>query len=521
MQAYIALTALVVLSLDSFRVRYYEAFYVLHIILVPITLIFAALHFPTIWWWCWSALFLWIGERLHRAIRWAYVNGLMGKGKIPAGAAPPPMKTSAHGYVSEKKPTTPSGDWEQGVRLVRSHDGEASPISQLPLQTRPRVDSRNASYDSYGAYPQDTYSDWESRGPTRNSSYGLMSKDEYDARSRVSHGFSGSQAELLQNYPPQSPVTARHETNKLNPDNGSVRYPPTINSNNNNAHTRYTRIPPPGFALCQLLPGRVVRMRLLTPRPIVWAPGQHVLLQVPSVSKYTTHPFTITGCYDDESETGEGRVVELLVRAKKGFTKDLWEEVVRLVNQVEQGENSARSPFGETDGEMENGFAVSTGPMHTREKSNLSAKKNPNEHTGVLLRAFVDGPFGSSIRAHWGSNSTVVIVVGGTGVSFGVSILEYLCLCLSGRDGQSLGGKPGGWGARGFKTSRVRFIWLVREFCTFSAARPSLFTHAIFSTHPMVRHGSPSLHRNGPVIPFTSGYFRLQQRAHHAASISR
>lgn len=460
--AYVALTALVVLSLDSFRVRYYEAFYVLHVILVPITLVFAALHFPTIWWWCWSALFLWIGERLHRAIRWAYVNGLMGKGKIPAGAAPPPMKFSAPGSVSEKKPSTPpSGgpnEWEQGVRLVRSQDSESS---QMPLQYRPRVDSRTGSYDSYAAYPQETYSDWDSRvTPTRNSSYGLLGKEEFDARSRGSNGPSGSQADLLQNYPPQSPTTARHETQRLNPDNNSPRYPPTINSGNNQPHTRYSRIPPPGFALCQLLPGRVVRMRLLTPRPIVWAPGQHVLLQVPSVSKYTTHPFTITGCYDDESETGEGRVVELLVRAKNGFTKDLWEEVVRLVNQAE----AANNPFAETEGEMENGFAVSTGPLHTREKSNMSLKKNPHEHTGVLLRAFVDGPFGSSIRAHWGSNSTVFIVVGGTGVSFGISILEYLCLCLSGRDGKSLGGRPGGWGARGFKTSRVRFIWLIREF---------------------------------------------------------
>jgi hypothetical protein len=59
----------------------------------------------------------------------------------------------------------------------------------------------------------------------------------------------------------------------------------------------------------------------------------------------------------------------------------------------------------------------------------------------------------------------VLIVVGGTGVSFGVAILEYISLCLAGRDGKSLGGRPGGWGDKGFKTTRVRFIWLVREFC--------------------------------------------------------
>ena len=58
-----------------------------------------------------------------------------------------------------------------------------------------------------------------------------------------------------------------------------------------------------------------------------------------------------------------------------------------------------------------------------------------------------------------------MIITGGTGVTFGASILEYLALCISGRDGQTLGGRPGGWGAKGFRTTRVRFVWLVREFC--------------------------------------------------------
>ena len=31
-------------------------------------------------------------------------------------------------------------------------------------------------------------------------------------------------------------------------------------------------------------------------------------------------------------------------------------------------------------------------------------------------------------------------------------------------DGRYLGGKKGGWGQPGFKTRRVRFVWLVREY---------------------------------------------------------
>ena len=77
---------------------------------------------------------------------------------------------------------------------------------------------------------------------------------------------------------------------------------------------------------------------------------------------------------------------------------------------------------------------------------------------------YVDGPFGSSSRARWGSHSTVLLVAGGSGVSFGISVLEYVCLCIAGRDGEQLGGRSSGWGRRGFLTTRVRFVWLVREF---------------------------------------------------------
>ncbi|EGN95939.1 hypothetical protein SERLA73DRAFT_185371 [Serpula lacrymans var. lacrymans S7.3] len=126
----------------------------------------------------------------------------------------------------------------------------------------------------------------------------------------------------------------------------------------------------------------------------------------------------------------------MLIRAKGGWTQDLWNAITRL---TEQG---LRNPPNE---EPPENF---TGRMSY----------------GVLLRAYVDGPFGSSIRARWGDHSTVLIVAGGSGVSFGLSILQYICLCLSGRDGRYLGGRPGGWGKKRLLTTRVRFIWLVREY---------------------------------------------------------
>lgn len=45
---------------------------------------------------------------------------------------------------------------------------------------------------------------------------------------------------------------------------------------------------PPGYGWAHLLPGRTIRLKVVTPRPFQWSPGQHVLLRVPSVSKFTS-----------------------------------------------------------------------------------------------------------------------------------------------------------------------------------------------------------------------------------------
>ncbi|KAG8678430.1 hypothetical protein FRC09_019847, partial [Ceratobasidium sp. 395] len=149
---------------------------------------------------------------------------------------------------------------------------------------------------------------------------------------------------------------------------------------------------------------------------MVWAPGQHVLLCVPGVSKFTTHPFTIAGACD-ASATGvgaRGREIVLIIRARAGFTKELWEDVVR-------------------------------GSGHQAQKSNQVGRR------GVLMRASVDGPFGSSIREKWERYPTALLIAGGSGVAFALSVLEALCLAI-------VEGKPG------TVTKRIRFVWMIREY---------------------------------------------------------
>lgn len=194
-------------------------------------------------------------------------------------------------------------------------------------------------------------------------------------------------------------------------------------------------VPPPGYAHAELLSGRTIRLRFISPGFLSWAPGQHVLINIPFVSRCTSHPFTIASVCD-ECGSDADRAMVILVRAKNGWTKDLWDTVVNLVNH---------------------------GQKHPHSEHPIDGAEMPAR--GVLMRMYVDGPFGSAIRARWGTHSTVLVIAGGSGVSFGLSILQYVCMCLAGRDGRQLGGRPGGWGKKGFVTSRVRFVWLVREFC--------------------------------------------------------
>ncbi|KAH7926310.1 hypothetical protein BV22DRAFT_365979 [Leucogyrophana mollusca] len=366
------LTLLILLSIHPIRRKFYETFYLLHILLVPLTLIASALHHPPIWWWCWAALAVWAGERLWRATWWIHTNGFLG------GMS---SKTPTSGSL--QLPETPNETWE--MDCLRNVNLEAHSL-QLPS-------------DAHSA-----------RSPSPLSPYYFPDKPQS----------SPIEFSPVSPVPPSSTTTlVRHER-----DHSPSTHPVSISP---------TYLPPPGYAHAELLPGRTIRLRLITPGYLPWAPGQHFLINIPSVSRFTSHPFTCASVCDEESPSDAGRMIVMILRAKGGWTEDLWNAVTRLTTQQ------------------------STGNFSSVGKNNLPKR-------GVLLRAFVDGPFGSSIRARWGNYSTVLIIAGGSGVSFGLSVLEYVCLCLSGRDGKHLGGRPGGWGKKIFSTRRVRFIWLVREY---------------------------------------------------------
>ncbi|OSC99070.1 hypothetical protein PYCCODRAFT_1373773 [Trametes coccinea BRFM310] len=340
--AFGCMTLLFLLSIAPIRRAHYEAFWFLHVLLVPLTLIMSALHHPPVWWWCWAALGLWFGERTWRFTWWLYTNGFFSS---KAAGASVPSSNSPPGFPG----------LDQKVESPYPPKFKGSPPETPP--------------------------------------------------SSSTLGFT--------HYPPISSV-------KLMPGAG-LSLP-----------TDY--VPPPGFAHAELLPGRTVRLRIVTPGYLTWAPGQHFLISVPSITRFTTHPFTAASICDEQNPRGDGRVLVFIIRAKSGWTKDLWDTVALMIGRGQQ---------------FQRGEALPRCAMPSR---------------GVLLRACVDGPYGSSVRARWNDYSSVVVVAGGSGVSYALSVLQYLCLCLAGRDGRFLGGKSGGYGQPGFKISRVRFVWLVREF---------------------------------------------------------
>lgn len=346
-QAFVFLTLITFCSIRPLRQPHYEAFYFLHILLVPLMLIMSAFHHPPVQWWAWGALGVWVCERLWRAVWWMNINGWFGGiiANAPVATGSPP-KTPKH-------------------------------------QT---LDMKNTK-----GFPQ------------------------------VPH--------ITPFMPTHTPFSSQSTSTTLVNRNSTSTVdqlisPPT------------TYVPPPGYAHAELMPGRTVRIKLVSPGFRSWSPAQHFLLSIPSVSRFTSHPFTVASICDETSPSDSGRALVFLIRAKSGWTKDLWDSVIGLMVRRQTG------PPGET----------------------LPKGSHPPTR-GVLMRAFVEGPLGSISRTNWNTNSTLIIITGGSGVSFGLSILEYICLCLSGRDGKHLGGSSGGFGRPNFKVTRVRFVWLVREFC--------------------------------------------------------
>ncbi|KAJ9090746.1 hypothetical protein QFC21_007375, partial [Naganishia friedmannii] len=413
---FVAMTALIVLSMSWVRKRAYEFFYAGHVVLTILTMLGSALHYPPLWYWIGIAAILWAVERLHRFIKFGWINGWYGgmNRSIPFKAGPKYGPAPTHEYGMDPNDVRPQSTLLERP-LPRDPFSESSlasasgSVSEFGSRTGSEYDV--GTYDSKYSMDGDRYSDTYgnanplNRNPFGRAEYGMPAPHNrapsQDFANVARTNFEGHAA---------PPGTARSQS-MIIPQARAV----TI---------------PPGYGHAQILPSRTVRLTVRVPRPFVWTAGQHILLWVPEISRWQSHPFSILSTYEEDNEVE----IVLLIKARKGFTAKLFDETQRRMM--------------ETAGTQ-------------LEKNQRQSVMDAQDLPPILYRVWIDGPHGSAPRANPGNHESVLLVCGGTGVSFGISMLNYLCRAMSNRDA---GVKWHGFRGGRFVTRRVRFVWIVREF---------------------------------------------------------
>ncbi|GAA93512.1 hypothetical protein E5Q_00153 [Mixia osmundae IAM 14324] len=378
--AYVALCAMVVLSFNPLRSRFYELFYYSHVALSIAFLVGCLVHFETLQYWAIAALALWGGERATRGAIWCWINGL-GKRSSKEQTWSPARKDSdftVHSVEKQGRSPYQRHDMQQSHYALNEHADVPAPYAQKNLDSVYAYGGANMPSTPNGARPGLT--------PMHSVSHSTFN---------LGHTLQSSTDSSLLPVRP-----------------GPIR-------------------PPPGYAYAQLLPGRTIRLTLRTPRKVSWAPGQNCLLTVPSIAFWQSHPYTMANAIS--SQNADQTDLIFLIRTRQGFTKDLWNSIVAKRRQKE-------------------------------------AQPGTYDLTqGVMIRAQVSNALGSASRARWADYSSAIIYCGGSGVSFGLSVLEHLCQQMALRDAAARRGA-----STNFKLERVRFVWILREYAHLSWIAPQL-----------------------------------------------
>ena len=423
--AYFALTAMVLFSFKPFRTRYYEIFYYSHVVLVLLFLVTIIIHYQALQGWGLLAACLWGLERLTRFCIFFYLN--YGSG-IPV---------FGEGRIGKDQFTSRGGDRESGFTV---HNVEKRFSAEAQRHPAP-----------YGA------EEWSAASrSTQNLQDTLQHSQQHRQQPVYAFGsgndavHTAQQSGLPYGAAPYSPQQAAR------PGMGGPSQFATVR-----AKQRTTEVPR-GYALAQVLPGRVIKLTIHTPRHLSWSAGQHVQLTLPSVQWWESHPYTIAASQRFTEATygspsGGGSELTLLISTRRGFTRRLYNSIV----------NKRKRLVGPS------------GSAYAQDKAVWQS-----EPAGVLIRAQTYLPTGSAGRARWDDFSTVILVAAGTGITYALSVLQELCYRMALKDASARGEEPA-W-AQGVKRSakkqkptnvgRVRFVWILREYCEFTFANATAMT---------------------------------------------
>lgn len=447
--SYIFFTLLVALSIGPMRANYYEIFYICHVVFAVGFMVTAWLHHPPAGYWMYVTLLWWASERIVRAFKVAWINGIGFTGRRPqmvmlgadkrTGRNLSVSDTSSHTLQASYPPSQVNHKDDFNEMDPYAADSQRGQADRRQIRRSQHYDPVSDVFEGYT-----TSHPGMQLQPTKYASQERyqLSDDPYDYRQqKIEHE--------LQSH-------SSHQSHSLSMSTlagsmgGIKRQPrPAMGAD-------VAAVIKPGYAYAQLLPGKTLRLTLRTPNPFAWQPGQYVNLCIPSVRFWQSHPFTIASAYnagfpsstafqEDAVEKGtvvrvkgEERTIVLLIRARRGFTHALWDHV-----RIER-EKQIRS------------IEEQTGQQYIRGEVCKTA-------TGVHLRAIIDGPYGSVQRVRWRVHSTIVIIAGGSGITSAMSVLEYLCSVMAGNKQ-----------VKGFLVRRVRFVWMLREYAHLQWAASAL-----------------------------------------------
>lgn len=432
------LTVLVLFSFKPLRTRFYELFYYSHVALSLGFLVTMVIHYQALQGWGLLAAGLWGFERITRLCVFLWLNygaGIPVFGEGRAGKAQ---------YMS------------------RNADGGGFKVHHVEkrLSAEGQKYAAGGAQGSAGAYPYYGNEEWSAASrSTANLQESVTSPEKRAPAAGVYDYGAGNEAAREQHLPygagpynpprPQFPGESRSTSHA-----GTLSRP-----------SHRSQAIPKGYALAQVLPGRVLKLTLHTQRHLNWKAGQHVQLTIPSVRWWQSHPYTISNAQDftesllagkpDGEERGGSEVV-LLMSTRRGFTRRLYSSI------LEKRKRIVRSGGGGQDA------------VYSSDKdASLSGASTPG---GVLVRAQTYLPTGSAARAQWEDHSTVVLVAAGMGVTYVMSVLEHLCLQMAAKDAALRGEQPSwaepSWAeqrksSRSKKptnVSRIRFVWILREY---------------------------------------------------------
>lgn len=452
--SYIFLTLMCFLSLPPIRRRWYPVFYVSHVVCIPGFLITGALHHPPLGPWLWAALTLWLTDRLARALKGWYIN-------FPAASREDGQVNLRTQQESEEKAAHSSSrrfDVSGSVCDLPKPATAATATAHSPqmLMHTSASSSKATLTDSNMALSQGKLIQAQPKSDVkRGNRADLVSPARASSSGKSAPSFFPIAGEAS-----SRPTDAHQVDGKSTPSNSP-------------ASQIYMGSPPPvplnalrpGWAVAQILPGHLVRLTLLTARPLPSCSeaGQWISLSLPQISSWQARPLTIASLVDASvskcvcQQTNRGHqhpaakrgnsIIVLLIRARKGLTNDLYQYVAQARAKVQVPPPRDCSDAQEvrfTNSSASTGFG----------RTSVSA-------SSVYLRSWVDGPYGSSsLLSKSERYATVIIVCAGSGVAHGIATLQSLAQQQSATWGKS-------WGRHGNSSlgsaMHIHFVWIMRD----------------------------------------------------------